>query len=286
LIDEYEDENDIVWLSKHQKLFYKIGERIEDVTFNIPLETVPKPSNKFWLPIDDYIKQLSERRRSPMLRSRDDMKSSVPILSLASVPMFVRMHLGTAFKAISSRDPAERQRRKSDVDTFIDRSGTLTDAISALLDTSQDNWIVPIFDQGLPAREKALRYHFGIAVRRSLLEIAVELKLLEGWAFAALDEVSPALGGRPRVDWKHDFVARLAHTWTLITDRPPSPKPNSLFAEFIHACWLSGGEELEEISFDRTIRAVASNWPDIREGDKTFDTSLWLSSSLDNKGGE
>jgi len=277
-----EDDGDLLFPSEHNRKFSQIGQRIQSQSFELPQYVVPKRSDAFWLPIDQYLINLGNRKRSPKLLSPEELVKRVPILSTMSVHIFVRAHLGICFSGIASQDPANRAKTKAQIEKFLISSAEVSHAVVDLLDTSEDKWIVPIFDQGLPTQERSLRYYFGIAVRRNLIQAAADLKLIEAWAISALDEVSPEFGGRPRVDWKHDFVARLAHTWELITGRPPSPKIDGPFAEFISACWLSGGEELPEISFDRTIRSVAKDWPASPKGDKTFNKALWLSSSFED----
>jgi len=75
------------------------------------------------------------------------------------------------------------------------------------------------------------------------------------WVYADMNELAPAYGGRPRLDWKHNFVAAIAELWVELTFKRPSSKPDGLFAELVDAAWRSGGSDMPAVDWTDTVRA-------------------------------
>ena len=71
---------------------------------------------------------------------------------------------------------------------------------------------------------------------RSAIEPVEKLK---NWVTWCLRETRPFEGGRPVVDWKRQFVLRLAAFWRVMTDSQPGTSDNSPFGRFVSAAWSS-----------------------------------------------
>ncbi len=250
-------------------MFYAKSERLKELAYNLDDDRIPSPNDGHWLPVDAVIIRLAERTTPPMLRPRDPKSLESSIISINGGPhKLVRDHLSYAFQRVAGADPAYRQYELDDTDSFISHVIDLKKAVMTFLDGSGDSLgAFPSFTSGCSPEETARRYIASTEAEAFLGMALKRITEIEGWAWEKLDKLSPIQGGKPRIEWKHEFVSSLAHTWWLFTGRPAPAGPNTLFAEFVEACWLSAGDDIPEESWEATIRAVCSKGRDAKTDD-------------------
>lgn len=74
-----------------------------------------------------------------------------------------------------------------------------------------------------------------------------------------VSRVSARPGPKQRL-WKYDLAFWLGHLWFALFSNPPSPSPDGRFAEFVESLWASvDPENLHPQNWDRTIRQVAND---------------------------
>lgn len=255
--------------NEHFEKYFAKSEYFKDLAENLEDYQTPSFKDKHWLPVDEILIRLAQRTSPPMLRRKDEKSFESSIISLnGGVHKLVRDHLTYAFQRIAGADPKYRQYEIDDANSFIEHAVDLKKAVITFLNDAVDrpDAFTP-FASGCSPEETGRRIKLSIEAQILLRETLRLITEIEGWAWESLDQLSPIQGGKPRLEWKHEFVSCLAHTWWLFTGRPAPAGPNTLFTEFVDACWLSAGDDIPEESWEATIRAVCSKGRDEKTGD-------------------
>jgi hypothetical protein len=210
---------------------------------------------KLRLPIDDFIEILRSRRRAPSLaecwRTSEGEKNLL---------LWLRLYLLRAFQRVSNADPWGRHLDRDSAVEFLTHARRLEEEGTSFIDRYADLDGFPRFSRGLDG--ETCHKHFLIAtVAQNYLNLFLEsLSMMMSWAHTDLDRVAPELGGRPRLQWKHDFVATMGELWELISLRKPSSKADSLFADLVDAAWRCGGDDMPSVEWGETIRTFCKGW--------------------------
>jgi hypothetical protein len=250
------------WPHNHRLFFgTKASMMLEQMVF-LQKSSFRKIPLKLRLPIDDTVDVLRERKRSPSLadewRTPQGGKNLLP---------WLRLFLYRAFRRVSAADPRNRELERDYAVRF------LTDA--RRLDAEGTNFLnqyggvdgFPRFSDGLNGKESY--EHFKIVTE---LEIYIgwsleRLSMMMSWAHAGWENLAPEQGGRPRLTWKHDFVAAIAELWELLT--PKQPSRDGPFADLVDAAWRSGGDDMPAVEWGETIRKFCRSWNKDEKGGKT-----------------
>jgi hypothetical protein len=239
--------------SDHYKLFWSVGYELER-------RASQKIGDDDWLPIDDFIEKLRRRNRPPKLRPKDDgSRESLVLWEVLGPHNLIRAHLGIALQQAAFRDPERRQRSIDDAKSFIGNALELKEAILEFAEEENPHGFrFSTFCDGQPPEEKSRRYRISIDLEKSLLGAVNYLTEMEKWAWENYNSLSPPEGGKPKIEWRHEFVSFMAHTWWVFTGKQAPVGPNTLFMEFVEIAWASGGDQLPEISWEATVRSVLS----------------------------
>jgi len=258
------------WLSDHHRLFWSVGYEMEDLARKMEYHHRPKIGDSDWLPIDDFIEKLKQRNRAPKIRLKDDgSRQSLVIWKVFGPHNLIRAHIGFAFQRVATCDPEQRQRSIDDARSFIENALELKQTILEFAEEENPHgfWF-NTFCEGKPPNEKSRRYAISIELEKSLFRAVNCLNEMESWAWGNYDRISPPEGGKPKIEWRHEFISCLAHTWWVFTGKQAPVGPNTLFMEFVEIAWASGGDHLPEISWEATVRSVLSK----ARSDKTVST--------------
>ena len=229
-----------------------------------------KPAKRDWLPIDTVIERLLARNRPPRINFQDK-RHHVPIIKSGVQGPFYCVRGSLAIVALGSSNisreaeelTSSRLARLGDDAKAVQRE--LGRFLSEVLDELEPrpgrlpgpSVIVDLFrGYGATARLNAWnRLHRDLDILSSAYDA---LNRLEQRSVRQLRRLSiqELAKGRKSTYWKTWFVAGISQLWENITLHPPSNSPQSLFADFVRACWESIGEDAPEVSFDSTIRRL------------------------------
>jgi hypothetical protein len=222
---------------------------LDKVLLLAKLRTHKIPS-KLRLPIDDIVDILRLRRRAPKLldewKTQEGAKNLIP---------WLRAYLRGGFQRVSLADPRNRVIGREFALEFIKHARSVEGEGTKFLEKYGGDQGFPRFSRGLDGK---LAYEHFVVVTEAekyLIWFLERLTMMKTWALGDLDELLPEHGGRPRLIWKHDFVAVIAELWHFLTHREPSSKPDALFAELVDAAWRSGGDDMPTVEWSEAIRA-------------------------------
>ncbi len=247
------------WPHKHHNFFSSKAALLQD-----QIESLKKGDDKIpralRLPIDDVVDRLRERTRPPSLA---DVWRKPP--HNKDLARFVRQRLSMAFDRVAVADPRNYQYRRDSAFEFLGYAERLTKEATEFLHRYGGDSGVPTFSRGLDRNSSNEHFETAELAERGLGIFLERLHKLMSWAYADLDDLAPAHGGRPRLIWKYDFVGAVADLWKFLTAKKPSPKPHGRFIELVDAAWRSGGDDMPPVSWDRTVREFCNG---AREGDE------------------
>ncbi len=228
---------------------------------HFPSHFVPDYGSELWLPIDEVIKKIASRNKRPRLRSKtEESHYSALVWRVYGPHDLARGHLQIAFSEIASLAPRMREINVEDTRRFLDNCCELRHTIKDFADIEVSN--IPHFEaimRGISSSERPYRHKVSERFADCLAEVDSYLGQLETWAREAYDMISPPQGGKPKSEWKHEFVFRVGHLWFLLTgDKAPSG-PNTIFMDFLEAAWASGGESMPDVTWEATVRTVNSH---------------------------
>ncbi len=246
--------------SDHEKAFHKAYFRLVKDAKGFPKNHVPEYGSKWWLPIDDVLKKIGSREKRPMLRSRkEESRYAALVWRIFGPHDLARAHIQLAFSEIASLSPENRQREIEEQQRFLENCNELRYALAEFLDIEVQ--LFPYFNpimRKLSKEERQFRSRFSMEFYNCLADLDSYLDHFERWANAHYDKISPPQGGKPKSEWRHEFVSRMSHLWFLLTGEKASSGPNTLFMDFLEAAWACGGEGLPDVTWEATVRSVNS----------------------------
>jgi predicted HicB family RNase H-like nuclease len=243
------------WPHGHYRFFSTKADLMLDQILAVAKLKSHKLPSTLRLPIDDVIDILRNRRQTPKLLN--EWKTAEGASNLLP---WLRLYLQAAFRRVSAADPRNRDVGKATAINFLKLAQSLEVAGTNFLEQYGDLDGFPKFSRGLTG--KVAHEHFVVTTEAEnyLILFLERLAMMRSWALADLDTLAPEEGGRPRLIWKHDFVAAIAELWVMLTLKRPSSKPDALFAELVDAAWRSGGDDMPVEAWAEAIRAFCLSW--------------------------
>jgi predicted HicB family RNase H-like nuclease len=223
-------------------------------------------SKKLRLPIDGVIETLNQRERSPTLADLWRGKERSPY-------SWARYRLAEAFERVAAADPRMRGRAREFNLEFLEAAKRLSAEATDFLSrygSSEGSGVLsgfPKFSRGIPPEQTQTHYETCIWAEQGLQIFLERLHQIMSWVYADMDILNPSEGGRPRLSWKHDFVAAIAELWVELTLKRPSSKPEGLFAELVDAAWRSGGADMPLVDWTEAVRMFGRG---LRKGRETL----------------
>ena len=238
-----------------------------------------RPTEKYWLPIDDAISELLARQAKPRIDLTDALWTSG--IDAFGPHVRVRVLLESELEERTFTQPEFLRKfySKKDMDR-IEELGDIQTAIAQFLEAAlgphcsfhRDLAWKPwqpyhIAKRRFPENYESLFCGPEVVRQKDLLKERSYSRSIEDLkrAYAAatslrelvetrVKEVSASTKTKPNFA-KRDFVKCIGSIWANI-GCSPSSSPDSLFSNFVTACWNSIVTDPPEISFERTIREV------------------------------
>ncbi|MEP2723410.1 hypothetical protein, partial [Roseibium sp.] len=197
--------------SDHERILQDASLRMMSMDLqNIPKDYVPEHGSQKWLPIDDVIKSVASRSKRPMFRSEvENSRYSLLIWRIFGPYNLARSHIQFAFSDIASRSPERREFDIGDCRRFLENCSELRESIAEFSRIEIEK--IPHFSaimNDLSKEDRAFRYSVTDDFIQLLKLLDSELRLFELWAGERYDEISPPQGGKPKSEWRHEFVSR------------------------------------------------------------------------------
>lgn len=207
------------------------------------------------LAIDEAIRVLSARTRAPRLVFTPTMKGSDP----ATANLHVNVYLGlesafTAAALVVGGNLAGQLEALRKVKSRLERASAAIDDLGPAKLPQHLNMLFR--GNPLPNRrpERALP---AMELATSLADAYKRLNMMVGLLASDLKELEGQTGRPPDLQ-KETFSREVGRLWTKLTGKPPSYKPDSLFANFLQAAWKSGlPSSRRNDSFERVMRRLA-----------------------------
>jgi predicted HicB family RNase H-like nuclease len=232
------------WPHRHTHFFDAKRQRILDNVYELEQVEGTEVPRHLRLQIDDKIDELRQRTRSPRLSP--DLKTPE---WLKELNRFVRFRLADCFRDVSKADPRNRDDARQHTLAYLTDARKLQVEADQFLTECRGSTTLSVFNRGLDPDVASARFQTALLAERELLGFLKKLSEMIGWAYDDLDDIAPAYGGRPRLNWRYDFIAGLADLWRLIADQEPSFKSDGLFAQFVEAAWQSGGKDMPRMEW-------------------------------------
>jgi hypothetical protein len=207
--------------------------------FNTPKNWKPwcEPSSP--LPIDEFVTSLSGRKRSPTLRSANDLRSTYSELVPDGCPyQIVRRAISYAVAFAFS----EQQKAKQVADRFVPfladakkQQAEIDPLISSLIATLEGILRLP----AVHASHNALvaPNYDRLSHVKTLAELLLSAKATLPLAVTEMSQQHSRLSQNPGDVWGIAFVSALGSNWQGIVGKKPSS--SGLFPEFVEAAWAS-----------------------------------------------
>ncbi|WP_299475783.1 hypothetical protein [uncultured Roseibium sp.] len=246
--------------SEHEKLLYEAHFQLIEKKRDFPKECVPEYGSKWWLPIDEVIKKIASRNRPPKLRPKTENSRYALLIWRVFGPYgLARNHIEMAFSAVATLTPERREMEIEESQRFLENCDELRRALAEFSNIEIQSFVYFYsIMRNLSKEEFGFRMRFTYEFFDCLGNLDSYLEHFERWAGERYDAISPPQGGKPKSEWRHEFVFRMSHLWFLLTGEDAPSGPNTIFMEFLEAAWACGGDNMPDVAWEATVRAVNS----------------------------
>ncbi len=232
---------------------HRMHHRLQDLILRVELEHDPSVGPAQPLPVDVFLAEMPNRKNAPQVIYRPKRLGSQQWTE--NLTCFVYGRIEQAFVSAGNLPGKDRAGQKANLE-----------ALKAWIDAqllNPDRPVEPhfvqrisyLFRKGLMEDRRSHRIGTLLEIAETGPTSTTALSRLRSWVESDLKEEALLQRGRPVKYQKIMFAVEIANLWNTLTGKKIARGPNTNFARFVRACWVSGFEGRSvDSNFKRILR--------------------------------